>query len=255
MTSTQRESATFPNGRLILIGGLFVFLSAFIGRQYAAWIKNSDSFLIRNVVITGNELISKKDVTQLIGFDSTKTVWDIDLPASEKRITDNTFTEKICITRRFPNELHVQIHEKTPVALLNFKGTLYCMNSERLILPSKPGKMYDLPVLSGPFEGSVNVGQEVTGELVEDGIRLLRMMIEVNPALYSNISEVVVGREQGMVIYTSKAVPIWFGESIVRQKVRNLEAILNQLKTSNEMKAVRYIDLRFRGQVVVGMRV
>ena len=255
MTLMKSENSMFPNGRLVLIGGIVVFLAGFIGRRYAAWIKSSDSFRIQKVVITGNELISEKDISRFIGFDSTKTVWEIDLPASEKRIKDNTFTEKICVTRRFPNELHIKIQEKTPIALLNFKGKLYCMNSEGLILPSKPGKMYDLPVLSGPFEGGVTVGQEVTGDLVQDGIHLLRMIIDLNPVLYSNVSEVVLGRKQGIVIYTSKAIPIWFGERIIHQKIRNLEAILVQLKTNNEMKAVRYIDLRFRGQVVVGMRV
>lgn len=255
MTAAKTENAIFPNGKLILIAGAAIFIMVFIGRRYSTWIKTSDSFIIQKVSITGNELVSKVDINKWIEFDSSKTIWEIDLPASENRIKDNTFTEKVCISRRFPNELHVLIKEKTPVALLNFQGILYCMNNEGLILPSKPGKMYDLPVLSGPFEGGVSVGQQVTGELVKDGIKLLQMLIDFNPVLYSNISEIILGRQQGIVAYTNQAVPIWFGESIAKQKLFNLEAILVQLNKQNEMKAVRYIDLRFRGQVVVGMRV
>jgi len=254
MTTIQKDDTIFPNGKAILIVGIVVIIMVLVGREYATWLKTSNSFRIQKVIVTGNELVSEKDIRQFIGFDSTKTVWEIDLPSSEKKIKENTFTERICVTRHFPDELHVTVEEKTPVALLNFKSKLYCMNSEGLILPSKPGKMYDLPVLSGPFEGGVNIGQEVTGDLIDGGLHLLRMVIDVSPNLYSNISEIVLGRNQGIVIYTNHSIPIWFGEHIIHQKVWNLEAILNQLKKNNEMKTVKYIDLRFRDQVVVGMR-
>jgi cell division septal protein FtsQ len=86
-------------------------------------------------------------------------------------------------------------------------------------------------------------------------LEFLKYILNDRPGLFSSISEVVVGKSEGIILMTSKGgVPVWMGEGGYFTKIRYLEAILNELDENREIRQVKYIDLRFNNQIIVGMR-
>ena len=243
--------------QLFVMGSWLVvlYLTWVLSRSYKMWLNDSEIFNIRRIEVSGNDLLSRKEILKLGGITSKESIWQIDLKKAAKRIKSNPFVEQFHIERSFPNVLRIVLKEKHPIALLNFKGKFFCIDREGLVFPSPRGKLYDLPVLSGRFQGGVAVGKKVSGKLVQQGLDFLVAVLEKRPELYSQISEVAVGRPKGLVIYTNKGgIPVFVGENEYERKVCYLQAILEKLVQNREFQRVQYIDLRFRKQVVVGMR-
>ena len=221
---------------------------------YRRWLKSDSTFVIKSIEIQGNEILSDEKVLLLAKLNDDAKIWKADLISAEAGIESSPFVDNAVVKRCLPNILQIKIEEKKPVALLHFNETFYCIDREGWVLPSKPRKLYDFPILSGQFEGDVIVGKRVGGALIEQGLCFLAKVIEDRPELYNDISEIVLGQPQGLILYTSQSgVPIWLGNDRISYKIRYLEAILQDLSKTQKLSQLGYIDLRFQGQVIVGM--
>ena len=234
---------------------LFLVAGFFVVKQYSAWLGNSDSFKIRKIEIEGNELISGQKIMKENELESGKRIWEVDLKSVDENIRNNPFIDTVQLERSFPDVLKIQVHEKFPIALLNFKNHFYCIDETGMILPSKPGKLYDLPVLSGHYEGSVTVGQQIDSPNVSEELTFLKKILRERTDLYGEISE-VANKKDGLTLYTRNGgIPVRIGKGGYDWKIRYLEAVIKQICQKSEIKKIKYIDLRYNNQVVVGERV
>jgi len=235
---------------------LLVVLSLFaLIRFKNEWMQNSREFAIQSIEVSGIDLINSNYIMELSGLTPGQNIWSVDLQKAKTDLDANPFIERVTLQRKLPNILEVRVEEKKPIASLNFQGELFCIDKDGLILPSKPGKLYNMPVISGDFEGGVRVGSRASGPMVMKGLEFLKLIIEDRPEIYDQISQVVPGDARGLTVYTSKrgiAVVIGSGREI--QKIRYLEAALAEIEKDPDIGRIRYIDLRYRGQVVIGMR-
>jgi cell division protein FtsQ len=251
-----RAPYRFLKGFFSLLGFCaLLFLIWLIVGVYRTWIAESKTFYTRRIEVLGNELLTKDEILHLGGLTPHSSIWKRDLCQVTEGIRVNPFVETVEVERLLPDVLRIRIEEKHPVALLNLQGMFYCIDEDGLVLPSKPGKLYDLPVISGDFQGGVSVGSQAGGKRVQEGLGFLMFVFRSRPEMYSRISEVVVGKPEGLILYTSKAgVPVRVGTGGYTRKILYLEAILDKLAANKDLSRVHYIDLRFEDQVVVGMR-
>lgn len=232
----------------VMLAGAAVFLPG----RYKAWIHESPVFRISEIQVSGNDYLSREELLDLAGLTPGVCIWEVDLRAADSLLRAHPFLDEVKLTRSLPGILRLEVREKEPLALLNFEGRLYCLDSEGRVLPSRPGKLYDLPVLSGRLEGAIRPGSRAESPWVMEGLGLLQLMLSDRPGLYNQISEVVLGEEGPVLTTHHRAVPVYLGKK-TRWKIRNLQAILDKL-SKQDWQQVHYIDLRFEGQVVLGMR-
>ena len=255
MESARRKNRFFRGIALLIGFGTSILIIAVICKEYQSWINRSETFHVRKIEVQGNDLLSDEDILRLGGFDSKGSIWDIDLNEAKKKIGYNALVEGIEIERIIPDEIQIRIKEKSPIALLNVEGNMYCIDRKGLVLPSKPGKLYDLPILSGDFRGGVSVGSVAENDFVSIGLNFLMSVMMERPKLYSVISEIKVGNPEGIILYTCEGgVPVRVGADNHQKKIRCLEAILDELAEKKGFSRIQYIDLQFEDQVVVGMR-
>lgn len=234
---------------------VLLFSVWFLGKGYRWWLEKSETFRIQKINIQGNELLSEKEVLRLSRLTPQSSIWQVNLREAADSIKSHVFVENVRIERRLPDILCIRIKEKSPLALLHFKDRLFCIDRKGMVLPSLPGKVYDLPVVSGDFRGTVCVGSCVGGEWIRQTLEFLRCVLYDQPKLYCRISEVIVGRPKGMVLYLDTAgIPVWVGKEGYARKIRYLAAVMEELIQKKKLSDVRYIDLRFAEQVVIGMR-
>jgi len=236
----------------ILVIGAIGFL---ILNGYRSWLSRSDSFLISKIEIRGNDFLSDDEICELAGVSCENNTWRIDLIKAEDNIRKNRLVEQVLIHRMLPDILEIRIQEKQALALLKVDDALYAIDPEGYILPSKPGKMYNMPILSGQFTGPVRVGSDIHATPVVTGLNFIHQVLEDRPGMYNEISEVVTDRESSLHLYlTREGIPVYMGDSDHLLKIRSLEALIRQSGSSLSMKNVRYVDLRYKGQVILGMR-
>jgi cell division protein FtsQ len=234
---------------------VLLVLCFFVLKAYAAWLKKSESFKIRKIEIEGNAMISDQNIIKTTELASETSIWEVDLQSADSKIRENPLIEAVSLERSFPGVIKIKIHEKNPLALLNFKNRFYCIDRNGVVLPSKSGKLYDLPVISGHFEGGVQTGKTVRSKVVEKGLDFLKTLVRERPELFNEISEIVLKKEHGLVFFTRNGgIPVRLGESGYAWKIRYLEAILGEIYQQSNLKKIRFIDLRYNNQVVVGER-
>lgn len=237
----------------ILIFVALLFIGIKIGIRYAHWLKESGSFRVRRVHVVGNSSISKADILKRAHIPISKKIWSIDLEQTELAILENRFVKSVHVVRAFPDAIFIEIEERKPIALLKVHGVLYVLDQEGVLLPSSPN-YYDLPVVCGPIGHSFQIGQPVESFEIQKAIHFLRLVMQDRPRLYGDISEVITEKEEGLLLYLSSLrTLVKIGENEFEWKIRYLDAVVNELERDVFVSEVKYLDLRFQGQVIVGL--
>ena len=239
---------------LLAAGGFTACAASFlVSRHYSRWIDSSESFQIRRIDVEGNDLVSERDILKLAAIRTGGNIWQINLRGTEKRIEANPFVRNAVVARYFPDALSILIEEKKPIALFNAGGRLFTVDSGGVLLPARAGKLYELPVVTAGAPGPLRLGRIVQDGSVLKCVGLVKLIIAECPDLYAEVSE-ITAVENGLVVYTRKeGVPVRMGRDRYAHKIRILEALLRQWETRSIDSKIDYVDLRFDGQVVLGM--
>jgi cell division protein FtsQ len=256
MSSRRKKDWFFLSMKKWFITLFSLALIYFVMTHYIEWIQESNTLQLKHIEIQGNEIIEDQEIIEMGRIPVDSCIWQVDLHGLSSTIAQNPYVERVQVHRVLPDKIQIGIKEKQPVALLNFRGQLYCLDRFGLVMPTKPGKLYDLPIVSGQKQGKIQLGHHIRNRSIEEGLRFIEIILDDRPDLFGHISEIIAGGEKGLILRTRQSgIPVWIGENQYRMKVRYLEAILDKLQKQNATPHVHYIDLRFQGRVFVGMRV
>jgi cell division protein FtsQ len=223
-------------------------------RHYNRWMDSSGTFLIRRIEIEGNDLVPEKDVLKRAAVRKRGNIWEVDLGGVEKRIEADPLIRNAVVARYFPDVLTIRVDEKKPLALLNAGGRLFAVDSGGVVLPARAGKLYELPVVTSASPESASLGRTVRDESVLKCLGLVKLIMAERPDLYTEISEVAAGQQGGLIVYTrQEGIPVRMGRDEFEIKIRILEALIKQWEARSGGAKIDYVDLRFNGQVVLGM--
>lgn len=223
--------------------------------KYIKWINKSSQFNISNVEIIGNEFFTKEELLKECEYKENLSTWEIDLKKLNDNLEKNPFLENIKVYRSFPDKLIISLKEKKPIALLNINNNFLTLDKTGLVLPSKSGAMYDVPVISGDFRGEINTGHRAGGKQLKFSLTIVNKILAVQPDLYNKISEIVVNDKQNLIFYTSKnGIPVHMGKDNIEYKIQCLGEMLRKLKINGDFAKIKYIDLRYEDQIIVGRR-
>ena len=237
-----------------ILAAALIFLMIVTVRTYHRWIKTSDLFHVRKVEIEGNDLLSDDRILSMVHESDKKSIWETDLQKIEDQIMSAGYVENACVVRKLPDVIHIEILEKKPLALLRHRNQIYCLDPDGQVLPSESGKMYDLPIVSCPLKGKIQINQKVGGK-VKDGLAVLNWIQSDCPDLFPEISELIFGN-RGLFMTTCRyGIPIYVGEELSLWKIRCFEAIFKELESQDELRNTEYIDLRYQGRIFVGRRI
>ena len=245
--------------------GLFLILAIIggtaTGTVYTvySWLCKSDFFQITSMKIEGNRSLSKDMILQLSGVDIHSNLLAIDLAEIKQKIEADAWIDTVRIKRKLPSKLIINIKERSPVALLKTKDSLYYLDKKGMPFV-KPGIGADLdfPVISGMEDLLVlDAGPVKTSRLnsLNEALRFLRYARSGSSALPSqNISELNLSDNgQLVLILADHPFPIFLGEKLSRRKYSRLAKVLYWLYKKNEFTSVSYIYLDYtENKVLVG---
>ncbi len=249
MTSKANKILNHLLNIILVCGGLY---GVYLG--YNLWIDRSMTFDVKAVKVTGNEYFTRDEILNMGEIGEKHSIWDVSLDEATGKITSHPFIDRVHITRKLPDILSVEVFEKKPVAMLNFERNVYYLDRVGMVMPNITGKSCDLPVISGKFEGGLMVGHEIDHPWIDEGLQFVELIHNQHPEIYRNVSEVVVGKEDGLLLLLRKrALPVYLGHENRNKKIHALEAVLKDLQNKKQLHLVSYINLKYTNQVVVGM--
>jgi cell division protein FtsQ len=212
------------------------------------WARSTSLFWIKTVEIKGNKSISEKDILSKLNIGKQTNLFVFETDSLKKVVEAHPQILSAEIDKGFPNKITVKIEERKPIAIINGKNSLYCIDRNRVVWEKNPDVTLDLPFISGIAEDSLSVGKPLNTSNITDFIDVINLTEDDKI-----ISEVLANPKNEIIVYTlDEGYRANLGKNNFEKKLIYLNKILSELKNRNE--DVDYIDLRFHKQAIVKIK-
>lgn len=257
----REEARRFASGlstAILIIGaivGLVLLANRWGGREMLAGVR-----------IIGRDVLDSVEIMERAGLTEGMTLSAVDLEGVEKAIASHPFIARAAVYHGEQGTLVVEVTERAPAAMTFVKGAPLYLDSHAVVLPYRfSAATFDLPVLSGidqeKSDSGMNARQSDAGSgrggidslRAMEALRVVYALRDFDESLYRQISEII--REQNgeyTLMTTDGSIPVRAGrpEQIAGRLPKLQRFLLSVIPEHGAAKAW-YIDLRWKGQVVV----
>jgi len=141
----------------------------------------------QQVVVSGNQNVSRASVLDLFAADRGHSVLRIPLDERRRQIEGIPWIERATVRRALPNLIQVELVERTPVAFLRQGTELALIDGEGVILDRPVEGDFRFPVVTGI---SAQLPREDRGQRMEMYVNFLREIDSAQPGANGQVSEV-----------------------------------------------------------------
>ncbi len=222
--------------------GIFFFLIILLttGIVLTRYALTSPRLRVKRIQVKGEDRLSEATILRCADVPLQKCIFGINLRKIARRIESRPQIKRAEVERSLPSTIIIQIEERRPFAYLLYDEFLWEVDEEGIVL-GKAHNLRDLPVITGISSFS----QE---EAINQGIKIINASGRVGLPL----SEINVEDEGAMVGYLKGGVKVYLGGGEHLEYLSYLPLIMVDIEEGK--RGSPYIDLRFSGQVVVGLK-
>lgn len=223
------------------------------------------------IVLAGNHYVAPAGVLSIFAPDRGKSVLLIPLDERRRQIEALSWVERATVRRVLPNQIGVEITERTPIAFLREPGDLALIDAHGMILTRPVRGNFHFPVVTGIMPGMPLDSREERMQLFSG---FTQQIESVRPDAIDQISEVdlsdahdlratLTGFESTVASastadsqapqHVDTPVLVHFGDSDFAGKYQTLVEEFNDWRA--EAGAIESVDLRFSREAVVNQDV
>ena len=249
---------TWPLYRRVLAGTVAALALGATAYEAGHYLLFSPAMLLDSpdrIVINGSRFVSRDAITEKFASDLGRSVLRVPLEDRRKEIEQLPWVESAGVQRVLPNEIRVEITERTPVAFLRSGGNLSLVDSHGMILERPAQGDFRFPVVAGFGE---SMPQEMREQRMTSYVRFMKEIELTQPGGDDHVSEVDLSDPLdlratltglGPAPGNALAVLVHFGNSDFGNRYRLLSENIAQWRAS--AGSVESVDLRFAREVVV----
>ena len=245
---SRKENEKKFGGKFLFLVSV-VFIVALVGGGICMLIyqglSRSVFFQVDKVDITGCQRLDTRQVLSWSGLDIKTNLWSLRTTRLRKHLEKQNWIQSATVKRKWPNELHIRIRERVPLAILNQDaGLAYVDKKGFFISPVLPADSLDFPVITGREKSKTGKNGE---EWLKDALSFISYAGGGNPVLPTqNISEIHVGQEGQLTMYLAdNPFPIYLGKGEMKRKYSRLSKVLSWLYRKKEYVSTASIDLNY----------
>jgi len=237
----------------ILIVGL-LSVSGYAYRSFSRHLQSITSeFELQDIKISGNTLVSRSRILQMIGLDPGVKLLAIQVDQVAEKLLESPFVESASAAYSLPSTLRIEIVERKPMAFVYGNG-LNMIDEMGFIMPIPPiSKSWDLPVITG-FKENIGVQGAVTSSArLKKVLNLLSDISEMKAPFPQLVSEMNCSDNHFLQIRlcdSPTSLRVSYDDCFLQLFVA--AGYLHDYTDFEQLKKIDYIDLRFDGQIVVG---
>jgi cell division protein FtsQ len=175
----------------------------------------------------------------------------------ERALMAHPWIAKAEVSRKWPNNLHLTIQERDPVALVQFGEELLYMDRQGMIFkPLSPGDPHNFPVITGLTPEQFRHAAGDLPEVVAQAFQLMDVL-KTTPAPLNleNISEIHVDSERGFTLYANGVgVALDVGFKEYSEKLQKFAQLWPALVQKGLLTKVNRINLNYPRRVLVTLK-
>lgn len=247
-----------PLYRRIATGVLIAAATGFVLYEGISYMLYSPSVLLRNadqIEIQGNRFVTADAVAEKFSADMGRSVVRVPLAERREAVESLPWVEQAHVQRVMPNQIRVEIVERTPIAFLRTGSDLSLVDVHGVILDRPADGDFRFPVVSGIGESMALGTREQRMNLFAE---FMKDIEHIQPGATDHVSEAdlsdatdVRATLTGLGVISANATPILvhFGDADFGSRFHLLAENIDQWRAS--AGSVDSVDLRFARQVVV----
>ena len=200
-----------------------------------AFIFKSDFFLIENISVEGNYIVSIEEIINTSGIDVGSHIYNYNKNESKDRIRNFSYIKDVEIKRSLPKDVHIVVEEREAYLQFAHLSSFILIDKEGYILDIKDSKVENLPVFIG-----FNIEDHTIDNILEETeIKKLESFIadESTTDIISKMNEIIYEDDYNTNINLINGISVAFGQlNNVKYKLTLLNDILihieeNQINT------------------------
>lgn len=247
-TTTMLAAVRFSRGikiATIVIELFFILLLI----NWQSWVMESPLFTVKSIDVRGQWLTTRDEILKLSELETGGRLSDVDVVATAHRVMRNPTFENVAVSRSYPSTIVITVYERRPVAFVT-ADQLYAIDRHAVVLPRlRPAQVYNLPVISGAGR-SVHPGKRLAQKDVQSVLDFLAVVKSIDPAMYNEISEIMMRNDSYLVLVNSLSVPFRVNDRNLVRSAAYLTAAFRAFR-QKDLRGVREIDCRYDGHVVM----
>ena len=164
------------------------------------------------------------------------------------------YIEAARLSYRYPDKIIIEISERAPFAIVN-NSPMIMLDKNCFVLPNIENiNNYNIPILSryNTNPELYPIGKQALSVKIKDTISWLKVLNEMYPDLYHNISEITLENDDEIILILAEyPTKIMLGNENTLYKIELLKRFEETLKNKKEITDYAYLDMRYNNQVIV----
>jgi cell division protein FtsQ len=202
-----------------------------------------------DISITGNHSVTRAQIMEVMGGDIGRNIFFIPLGQRKAQLEQIPWVESAAVMRFIPNQIQVEIRERTPVAFARIGSRIALIDGNGVVLDLSSKKKYSFPVILGMNSGEplstraarMKIYNQVVRELDSGGARYSQDISEVDLSDPDDV-KVVANDPQGAVL-------IHLGPSNFLDRYKVYVSHVQEWR--QQFEKVDSVDLRYDRQIIV----
>ncbi|HEY6446125.1 MAG TPA: FtsQ-type POTRA domain-containing protein [Acidobacteriaceae bacterium] len=208
-----------------------------------------------SIQTVGNSQLSRYDLLSVFGSDIGRNLFFVPLAARRAELEHYPWVQRATVMRILPNQLRVEVAERTPIAFVNVGGRIELADGAGVILNMSPqeiaAKHYSFPVVRGINPGDplsmrgarMAIYQRFLHDLDSGGEKVSTQLSEVDLSDPEDVRATVAAGNSDMKLQ--------FGQEDFLARWRNYAAHIGQWR--GQYPNLAGVDLRYEHEVVLKM--
>ena len=213
-------------------------------------VMDASVFRVDRLEVEGETHLAADDVRSLLTGLTGESIFRADLEEYRGRLLDSPWVEDATLWRVFPSSVHIQITERTPLAIARWNGRFFLVDRTGFVIDDAGPKYagFDLPVVDGLMTDGA--GTMADPARVEVLVRLLAD-IGTKADLTNRLSQIDLSdARNAVVLVDNEPARLHLGTTDFAERLlRYFEA---HEAAARRVAVADYYDLRFGDRIYVG---
>ena len=218
---------------------IFLIILIILGGVVTRFALTIPYFRIERIQIRGTSRLSEDQILEWANIPLQRCIFQVNLKKIAQKVTSKSQVKRAEIRRILPSIVLILVEERVPFAYLSKENDLFEVDREGVVI-GKARDLIDLPLIrvagSSSLEEEIKLGVKILHAAQELGLSFPELNIEDKDAILGFL-------ETGEKVY--------LGEGAYVDYLSYLPSVLKASKREGEN--VKYIDLRFNNQVIIGV--
>jgi len=212
---------------------------------------SASTLQVQRISVRGNARMSEGEVRALADGIRGKSILTADLDAYRRRLLASPWVADVALRRVLPSTVEVFVSERQPMGLCRLQKQLFLIDRSGVVIDefSPQYAQFDLPIIDGLVRAPSPGQPALDQRRAEFAARVLDA-IAPRPDLARRVSQVdVADLHDAVVLIEGDTALLHLGEDRFLERLQSYVDVAAALR--ERVQDIDYVDLRFKGRVVV----